>query len=232
MTLYTVPKDKVRIYGLLGDEENADRLAQQLAAQVEDFPSTSQELDEDGRAVFSGLESGTYLLVQTQNAKGYAAASPFLVTLEDGERIEAEPKIEPISELEPSESPVVSPEPTVSPRPGVSPEPGTVVSPEPSTAVSPEPGVVSPEPSTDVSPEPSTAVSPEPSAAVSPEPSTAVSPAPSEGTTVSPSPSPEKQYSLGPFTGDLSNLQFWSTLVGLCLVALAFLLWPRNRKHE
>lgn len=87
----------------LNDSALADDLAAYAAS--EKLKSLSaQTIDEAGKATFTQLEVGLYLIVQTKPAKGYASVDPFLVSLpylENGVYVydrEADPKtsLEPV----------------------------------------------------------------------------------------------------------------------------------------
>lgn len=95
-------------------------LAEGLKQYAEDrgLTGTPEEIGADGKAAFSNLELGLYLLVQTEAADGYEAVVPFLVTVpmkEDGVYlydVEASPKAELKRELEPIPAPPSPPTPT------------------------------------------------------------------------------------------------------------------------
>jgi len=60
-------------------------LAQWLSERIASG-GVRQQLDREGRAVFSGLEQGLYLVVQTEAPTGWYCAAPFLVPVPlDGE---------------------------------------------------------------------------------------------------------------------------------------------------
>lgn len=69
-------------------------------AESENLNGTTMEIDRAGKAVFSDLEPGLYLIVQNRAADGYEALSPFLVSLpvyENGSYVydaDASPKVE------------------------------------------------------------------------------------------------------------------------------------------
>ena len=89
-----------------GSEAALDKLDAALAsalknyARDEDLEGVTADIDREGRAAFTGLKAGLYLLVQEKAAPGYYKADPFLVTLpmaEDGEYVydvDASPKVE------------------------------------------------------------------------------------------------------------------------------------------
>lgn len=65
------------------------QLAEDVAAFVEQqkLPSYAAVKNENGKAVFSNLELGLYLIVQTESSSGYEPMKPFLVSVpmnEDG----------------------------------------------------------------------------------------------------------------------------------------------------
>lgn len=112
----------------------------ELAKKLESYAAKTKqqgedkEITEDGTTVFTELEPGLYLVVQTEAAEGYIKASPFLVSvpmLEKGAYVydvEAGPKVEFTPVLTPGVTsvPVPSPKPdkvitpTAEPRPGTS----------------------------------------------------------------------------------------------------------------
>lgn len=110
----------------------------------------------NGHAVFSSLDPGVYLVIVTQQPKGYEIMSPFLVTVpkldKDGHMnysVTVEPKIEP----SPRPTPSATPGPTSPPTPGPT-NPPPVRTPEPTN---PPPGPTDPPPAT---PAPSTTPAP------------------------------------------------------------------------
>lgn len=78
------------------------RTAKALAeyAEEKNLTGITKEIGKDGKATFSGLNPGLYLLVQEENAPGYHLVDPFLVSipmLEDGTYlydVDAGPKVE------------------------------------------------------------------------------------------------------------------------------------------
>lgn len=85
----------------LANVESA-RTAKLLAeyAEKKELTGTKKEIGKDGKATFSDLELGLYLLVQEENAPGYHPVNPFLVSVpmfEDGSylyEVDADPKVE------------------------------------------------------------------------------------------------------------------------------------------
>ena len=88
------------------DEVASAESASKLAAWVERggvSAQASQTVGNDGRAVFSNLAQGVYLVVQAQEAPGYYALTPFVVSLPMTDDtgaglvydVEASPKVEP-----------------------------------------------------------------------------------------------------------------------------------------
>lgn len=83
---------------------SSKRLARELASsgKLKELASAGPKTtDEEGKATFSGLELGMYLVKQTGGGRGYETIKPFLVTLPqaDGDKwdytVEAAPKTEP-----------------------------------------------------------------------------------------------------------------------------------------
>ena len=66
------------------DDIHSDHLTQWLA-QTADGKGMSLLLDADGTAVFSGLEEGLYLLVQTERIDGFYPIYPVLQTVPEGD---------------------------------------------------------------------------------------------------------------------------------------------------
>lgn len=83
-------------------DARASHLAQWLAQMPQEGGDT-RLLDADGRASFSGLPRGLYLVVQSQRMDGFHPFRPFLITVPmDGDmQIQIQPLIQPIV-LEPS----------------------------------------------------------------------------------------------------------------------------------
>lgn len=220
-------------------EQNAEDLAQELAEHLEDYAGTTRKIDDTGRAVFSDLEPGVYLLIQDQTE--YEAFSPFLVTLKAGETVETYPKIEITEEPEstPTQTPTTSTPSTAEPMPtaetsptqtpGVTATEQPVVSEKP-TEVSPiDLPVVSSEPIVlpIVSAQPTVTPSDAPAPTASPAPEASPSTVPAVSAMVTPSPS--TKTITNPFTGDEIDLRFWTALVGACLIALALILLTDKR---
>lgn len=113
---FTPTGDFVNYGGALTNVQSP-QLAESLATYVEKYgfnEAAATVIGDDGKAVFSDLELGLYLLIQSNPAKGYLAAEPFLVSvpmLEDGVyvyEVDAGPKVE----LEKAPEPPVTPTPT------------------------------------------------------------------------------------------------------------------------
>lgn len=102
---------------------SAAGLAQTLAdyAKAQNLSGTSVTIGNDGKAKFSDLKLGLYLIVQTKAADGYEPVSPFLVTVPMNENgvyvydVDATPKMETITESpdEPDPTPTPTPDPTL-----------------------------------------------------------------------------------------------------------------------
>lgn len=129
----------------------ARTLADYAAAQSLPGQATQSSIGQDGTAEFADLEPGLYLLVQTEAASGYNAASPFLVSvpmLEEDEyiyEVDAAPKVE----LTPAPTPTPTPTPNIPFIPIIpiipfwpTPTPTPVVTPVVTPEVPTEPGVV------------------------------------------------------------------------------------------
>ncbi len=118
----------------LGDLSDVS-LAQELAEFVSEneIKGKVSGVDENGVAVFDGLELGVYLFIQNEAAEGYEKMLPFLVSLpivEDGTyvyEVDALPKMEHLIPVEPDEPSVTPDAPTVTPdAPSVTPDAPTV----------------------------------------------------------------------------------------------------------
>ena len=85
-------------------------LADSLAKYVYENELTGkvQTISNDGTTLFSDLEAGLYLIVQTKAADSYEAVSPFLISVpmcEDGNYIydvDAAPKLESLKKVDPT----------------------------------------------------------------------------------------------------------------------------------
>ena len=83
-------------------------LASALAEQANSLTGTRKTTDSLGRAVFSELTPGLYLVVQTGKVKGYQPIGPFLAAMPLSEGngwnydIEARPKVAPESDTKPT----------------------------------------------------------------------------------------------------------------------------------
>ena len=77
------------------DETDSRKLAQWLAETVEEN-GRSLLLDADGTAVFSDLEQGLYILVQTERIDGFYPIYPILLTMPQEEQWDIELYREPI----------------------------------------------------------------------------------------------------------------------------------------
>ena len=63
-------------------------------------PIQTKSVDDQGMVIFSGLDAGQYLLVQTEAARGYYPIKSFLITITSSlDVIEASPKLEPMKKL-------------------------------------------------------------------------------------------------------------------------------------
>ena len=65
------------------EDADSDKLAQWLAESAEET-GISLLLDADGKAVFSELEKGLYILVQTERIDGFYPINPILLTIPEG----------------------------------------------------------------------------------------------------------------------------------------------------
>lgn len=76
-----------------GEDIQAPELAQWLAERSGEL-GVRRLLDADGEAVFSNLEEGLYLAMQTEAPEGYCAFAPFLIPVPLGNQweIQANPK--------------------------------------------------------------------------------------------------------------------------------------------
>ncbi len=102
--------------GNLEDSKLASKLEAVLPATAE---KTTLTIGQDGKAVFTGLAPGLYLIRQTKAADNYAAVSSFLVSLpqKEGEswiyELDASPKMENLSKITPKTEKKTSKTPTV-----------------------------------------------------------------------------------------------------------------------
>lgn len=104
VTLYQVgtkTEDGYRITDNFGggivrlDETNSRKLAQWLAETAEEN-GRSLLLDADGTAIFSDLDQGLYILVQTERVDGFYPIYPILLTMPQEEQWDVELCREPI----------------------------------------------------------------------------------------------------------------------------------------
>ena len=74
---------KVENFGDLNNAEQSEKVAKSLAEYVQEKKLTGvkKTIGTDGKAKFSDLEQGLYLLVQTKAASGYSVVKPFLVSV-------------------------------------------------------------------------------------------------------------------------------------------------------
>ena len=97
---------------------------------------------DSGQVQFSDLQPGIYLITQSLAARGYYAASPFLITLpylKDGVwsyHVDAHPKIEPVPK--PGRAPVPTPGKEPVPTPGKEPVPTPGKEPVPTSGKEPQ----------------------------------------------------------------------------------------------
>jgi hypothetical protein len=99
--------DEAITQGML-DSDGA-RIAQALSAQG-GSPLASARTDPAGKAVFSGLRDGIYLVTNTLAPSGYQASLPFLVTIpyEGKSTVNATPKLSLIPSTSPSTPPATT----------------------------------------------------------------------------------------------------------------------------
>lgn len=76
-------------------DADSDKLAQWLAETAEENGMTML-LDADGHAVFSELEEGLYMLVQTERMDGFYPIRPILLTIPEEERWDVRIYREPV----------------------------------------------------------------------------------------------------------------------------------------
>ena len=80
----------------------SEQVTQELAeyAKKHKIENETEEVDDEGMAIFSDLEVGLYLVVQEEPAEGYLAVNPFLVTVPiiEGDHyvynVDASPKVD------------------------------------------------------------------------------------------------------------------------------------------
>ena len=129
--------------GDLTDSGLASKLEAKLPITAEGI---SRTIGEDGKVTFSSLPLGLYLVVQTENSKGYEAINSFLVSLpmKNGSgwlyEVDATPKVgAPTTEVPPEEPDNPSSEPEKPTEPDKPTEPGKPTEPEtPDTPENPD----------------------------------------------------------------------------------------------
>lgn len=102
------------------DSLDSENLAKEVAAFVakNGVSTCTTVANTDGTVVFSSLEMGLYLIIQTEASDGYDAVTPFLVAVpgnEDGiyvYDIDATPKMGTLTEAEPEPEPTTPTTPT------------------------------------------------------------------------------------------------------------------------
>lgn len=78
--------------------ELADKLARY--AEEQNFAGVTEKIGNDGKVIFTGVETGLYLMVQHEAADGYNKVSPFLISIPMSENgtyiydVDASPKME------------------------------------------------------------------------------------------------------------------------------------------
>ena len=92
-----------------GEDALSPHLAQWLDG-MEEKAGTEILMDVDGNAVFSGLEDGLYLLVQTEKTDGFYPIQPLLFTIPWEGRREAALQLEPLPMV--AEAPPTGQDPT------------------------------------------------------------------------------------------------------------------------
>lgn len=109
-------------------------MAQKAAKQLQEFVSENDLSpdyfveNKEGRVILERLQTGLYLIVQSEAAEGYEALNPFLVSvpvMEEGEYVydvDARGKFE-LKKAEPQVTPEPEPGPSSEPAPGSSSEP-------------------------------------------------------------------------------------------------------------
>lgn len=130
--------------GDLTDSSLASRLEAKLPLTAEGITRT---VSEDGKVTFSNLPLGLYLVVQTENSKGYEAINSFLVSLPMADEsgwlytVDASPKVgSPTGEYPPQEpdTPTTPEKPTEPDKPTEPENPDTPENPDnPDDSVSP-----------------------------------------------------------------------------------------------
>ena len=80
--------------GSLADPSSAETAESLATFAMKNHRSGRMETVINGNAVFSNLQPGLYLLLQTDAAPGYEPISPFLVVLPVQQEIDATPKIQ------------------------------------------------------------------------------------------------------------------------------------------
>ena len=104
VTLYQVGvkvEDGYRIREAFGggivrqEDANSEKLAQWLA-ETAAAAGSSLLLDADGNAVFSGLEEGLYMLIQTERMDGFYPINPILLTIPNDNRWDVQILREPV----------------------------------------------------------------------------------------------------------------------------------------
>ena len=72
--------------GIIREEDAVSANLAQWLAETAGETGTTMLLDADGNAVFSGLEEGLYMIVQTERMDGFYPILPILLTLPDAEQ--------------------------------------------------------------------------------------------------------------------------------------------------
>lgn len=96
-----IPGGTVTVYDVTDQDEFTDPEKMLRYAQKQKLPHDTVTVSAEGKAQFSGLESGYYLIAQETPADGYLPMKPFLVGIpmqiggETVYRIRATPKLSP-----------------------------------------------------------------------------------------------------------------------------------------
>lgn len=108
----TVLAETFAASGVILTDLHDPKAAEQLAefARQEALPGTTRQIDQDGSAVFTGLQKGLYLVTQQETTQGQLPICPFLVVIPESGNyaVEARPKNQP--EPEPTQPDSTTPE--------------------------------------------------------------------------------------------------------------------------
>lgn len=157
-------------------EETVRQLAEFVSENA--LPADYSVENKEGRVTLDRLQTGLYLIIQSEAAKGYEVLNPFLVSvpvMEEGEyvydvdahgkfelkTVPPEPTPTPGSTAEPMPTPTPTPGPTAEPTPTPTPTPGPTTEPTPTPSSMSEP-TPTPGSTSELTPMPDSASEPAP----------------------------------------------------------------------